>query len=188
MADLPPLRVWSREEMAPRIAYYKDLSVNYDGLPDSPLPECYRGLANVIGFKPPADEGAKISSPVGSNAARSAAIEISEGFNLGYVKAKPGCGPLMHNHDTNETFIPMSGTWRCSWNEGDDLLYVDVGPLDCVSFPAGVARRFENVTKGDPDTEHILMVVIGGDAPAADFTPKAWDRINAWRKDNGVTG
>ena len=22
---------------------------------------------------------------------------------------------MMHNHDTNETFIPMTGVWRCSW-------------------------------------------------------------------------
>jgi hypothetical protein len=37
------------------------------------------------------------------------AIAIAEGFNLGYCKARPGKGPLMHNHDTNETFIPMTG-------------------------------------------------------------------------------
>jgi hypothetical protein len=37
------------------------------------------------------------------------AISIAEGFNLGYCKAKPGKGPLMHNHDTNETFIAMTG-------------------------------------------------------------------------------
>ncbi|SDJ39260.1 hypothetical protein [Salipiger marinus] len=39
------------------------------------------------------------------NAAKNAAIKISEGFILGYCHAKPGCGPMMHNHDTNETFI-----------------------------------------------------------------------------------
>jgi hypothetical protein len=26
------------------------------------------------------------------------AIPISEGFNLGYCRAKPGKGPMMHNH------------------------------------------------------------------------------------------
>jgi hypothetical protein len=24
----------------------------------------------------------------------------------------------MHNHDTNETFIAMTGRWRAEWNEG----------------------------------------------------------------------
>ena len=188
MPDMPPMRVWTMDEMKPRIARFTDLTTNYEGLPDSPLPECRRGLANVIGFKPPQGEGERNNSPVGANAARSAAIEISEGFNVGYVKAKPGCGPLMHNHDTNETFIAMTGTWRCSWNEGKDLQFVDIDPLDCISFPVGVARRFENVTKGAPDTEHILMAIIGGDGPGADFTPKAWERVNEWRKANNWKG
>jgi hypothetical protein len=59
----------------------------------------------VIGFQPPASEEGAIGSPVGSEAARMAAIKISEGFNLGYCRAKPGQGPMMHNHDTKETFI-----------------------------------------------------------------------------------
>lgn len=41
---------------------------------------------------------------MGDNAAKNAAIKISEGFILGYCHAKPGCGPMMHNHNTNETF------------------------------------------------------------------------------------
>ena len=31
-------------------------------------------------------------------------------------------------------------------------------------------RRFENVTPGDESQEHILMFVIGGDGPRAEFT------------------
>jgi hypothetical protein len=43
---------------------------------------------------------------------------------------------MMHNHDTNETFIPMTGTWRCSWeNDKGEVEAVDLGPLDVVSFP-----------------------------------------------------
>jgi quercetin dioxygenase-like cupin family protein len=188
MADLPPLRTWSKAEMTPRIARYADLSGARDGLPDSALPECQRELVNVIGFAPPTNEDEKITSPLGANAARNAAIEISEGFNMGFVRCKAGCGPLMHNHDTNETFMPISGRWRCSWNEGAEIEHVDLGPLDVVSFPPGVARRFENVTHDEPDKEHVLLVVIAGDAPAADFTPKAWERINQWRSETGQNG
>ena len=65
------------------------------------------------------------------------AIPIAEGFNLGYCKAKPGKGPLMHNHDTNETFIAMTGRWRCEWNEGEAMEYVDLDPYDVISFPVG---------------------------------------------------
>jgi hypothetical protein len=55
--------------------------------------------------------------------------------------------------------------------------FVDLGPLDVVSFPPGVARRFENVTPGDPEHESILMFVIGGDAPRAEFTDQAMREI-----------
>ena len=171
-------RGFSRAEMEKRIARFKNLRGSDGGLPDSNMPGCERTLFNVIGFQPPQGEGDSVTSPVGEDAARSAAIPISEGFNLGYCKAKPGHGPMMHNHDTNETFIPMTGTWRCSWeNEKGEVEFVDLGPLDVVSFPPGVARRFENVTKGDPEHESILMFVIGGDAPRAEFTDQAMAEI-----------
>jgi hypothetical protein len=44
-------------------------------------------------------------------------------------------------------------------------------------------RRFENVTKGDPNVESILMFVIGGDGPRAEFTDQAMERLEmagAW--------
>ena len=154
--------------MMKRIARFKDLKGFDGGLPDSKMPGCERTLFNVIGFQPPDDIGeGGVTSPVGAHAAQMAAIKIREGFNLGYCKAKPGHGPEMHNHDTNETFIPMTGTWRASWeNEKGEVEYVDLGPIDVVSFPPGMIRRFENVTKGDPNAESVLMFVIGGDAPA----------------------
>jgi hypothetical protein len=86
----------------------------------------------------------------------------------------------MHNHDTNETFIPMTGRWRASWeNERGEVEHVDLGPLDVVSFPPGMIRRFENVTAGDPNEESILMFVIGGDAPRAEFTDQAMQQLEA---------
>lgn len=169
---IPPLRNISRDEMMQRVARYGDLVGSKKGLPDSDLPECERELINVIGFQPPEDDG-PIVSPVGADASRRAAIPISEGFNLGFARCKPGRGPLMHNHDTNETFMPITGRWRCAWNEGAEQDFVEVGPCDVVSFPPGVARRFMNVTMGEPDTEHVLMFVIAGNGPTAEFTPDA---------------
>jgi hypothetical protein len=176
-----------RGEMMKRVAFFKNLKGSDGGLPDSKMKGCIRTLYNVIGFQPPKGEGGAVTSPVGDNASRLAAIKISEGFNLGYCRAKPGNGPMMHNHDTNETFIPMTGTWRCSWeNEKGEVDYVDAGPLDVVSFPPGVARRFENVTAGgNPDEESILMFVIGGDGPKAEFTDKSMEILEtagAWHK------
>jgi hypothetical protein len=177
MEQLPRVYL-SRDEMMKRIARFKDLKGFDGGLPDSKMPGCERTLFNVIGFQPPKGSGGAVTSPVGDHAAQLAAIKISEGFNLGYCTAKPGHGPEMHNHDTNETFIPMTGTWRASWeNEKGEVEYVDLGPLDVVSFPPGMIRRFQDVTKGDPNQESILMFVIGGDAPRAEFTDQAMQRL-----------
>jgi len=172
------IRTWTRAEMLKRVARFKKLKGSDGGLPDSPLPECRRKLYAVIGFQPPAQG----NSPVGANASAMPAISIAEGFNLGYCKAKPGKGPLMHNHDTNETFIALTGRWRAEWNEGDQMEHVDLDPYDVISFPVGVARRFMNVTYGEPGKEHLLMFIIGGDQPQAEFTPAAIQRCEAFAK------
>ena len=175
-----PIKEFTREDMLKRVARFKDLVGSSGGLPDSYIPGCYRTLINVIGFQRPPD--ADIESPVGDEASAAPAIAISEGFNLGFVKAKPGNGPLMHNHDTNETFMPITGKWRCEWSE-ERTESVDLDPLDVISFPPGVARRFQNVTQGEDETEDLMMFVISGDAPAAEFTPKALAYIEAQAAD-----
>ena len=183
MADWRSIRNWSRAEMMKRVARFKGLKGSDGGLPDSPLPECRRKLYAVIGFQPPNSSSEAVTSPVGQDASAMPAISIAEGFNLGYCKAKPGKGPLMHNHDTNETFIAMTGRWRCEWNEGKAMERVDLNPLDVISFPTGVARRFMNVTWDQPGKEHILMFIIGGDQPQAEFTPAAMQRCEDFSRE-----
>ena len=178
MSDWRTVRNWSRYEMLKRVARFRKLKGSDGGLPDSKLPECRRTLYNVIGFQPPEDG----NSPVGANASAMPAIPIAEGFNLGYCRAKPGKGPLMHNHDTNETFIALTGRWRCEWNEGAAMEHVDLGPYDVISFPVGVARRFMNVTYDEPTKEHLLMFIIGGDQPQAEFTPAAMQRCEEFSR------
>jgi len=173
-----PRRGISRKEMLKRVARFRRLKGSDGGLPDSKMPGCKRTLYNVIGFQPPKVERAGKQSPVGLDAARMAAVKISEGFNLAYCRAKPGNGPMLHNHDTNETFIAMTGTWRASWlNDKRKLEHVDLEPLDLISFPPGVIRRFENVTKGPKNKESILMVVIAGDTPSSEFTVESMKEI-----------
>ena len=40
-------------------------------------------------------------------------------------------------------------------------------------------RRFENITEGQPDVYGVLMFVIAGDAPAAEFSAEAMGEIAA---------
>ncbi len=182
MSDWKEIRAWSREEMMKRVARFRHLKGSDGGLPDSKLPECRRKLYAVIGFAPPQSGSEAVTSPVGDEASAMPAISIAEGFNLGYCKAKPGKGPLMHNHDTNETFIAMTGKWRCEWNEGEARQHVDLDPYDVISFPTGVARRFMNVTYDEPGKEHLLMFIIGGNQPQAEFTPAAMQRCEEYAR------
>jgi mannose-6-phosphate isomerase-like protein (cupin superfamily) len=175
-----PWRGVSRKEMLKRVARFRKLKGSDGGLPDSKMPGCERILYNVIGFQPPKTERGGKQSPVGVKAARMAAIKISEGFNLGYCRARPGKGPMLHNHDTNETFIAMTGTWRALWeNERGRLEHVDLKPLDLISFPPGAVRRFMNVTRGPKSKYSTLMFVIGGNAPSSEFTNESMRRIEA---------
>ena len=111
MNKIPTHRV-TVEEMRQRVALKSDQNGFDGGLPDSRYPSATRTLINIIGFQPPEGDPTLVS-PVGAQAAENAAIKINEGFNLGFCDALPGHGPMMHNHDTNETFMPISGRWRC---------------------------------------------------------------------------
>ena len=78
----------------------------------------------------------------------------------------------------------ITGKWRCEWNEGDELEHVDLGPCDVISFPPGCSRRFMNVTEGEEDKDHLLLVVIAGNAPKAEFTDLAYERIKQFEASN----
>jgi mannose-6-phosphate isomerase-like protein (cupin superfamily) len=175
MAEILPLREADEGEMQGRIAYFKDL-IGFDkGFSDDGLPGSKRTLFNVMGFQDkPSDPS--LNSPVGQDAAATAAIKVSDGFNLGYIKCKPGNGPLMHNHDTNETFIPITGKWELSWDDENTKSAI-LGPLDCCAFPPGVARTFKNITEGEDDVEHLMIVIVAGNTPVAGLTEKARERL-----------
>jgi hypothetical protein len=168
---LPKARV-DREQMMRRVVRFSDLRGYDGGLPDSRYPGCERVIYNVLGFQPP-EGAASVVSPVGAQAAAMAGIAVQEGFNVGYAECAVGKGPLMHNHDTNETFIPITGQWRFEWEVDGRVEAVDLGPLDTIAMPAGVNRRFENITHSEPGKTHLLMGIIAGDAPGAEFSDDA---------------
>ena len=64
-----------------------------------------------------------------------------------------------------------------------------VGPgqsRDGPAIPPGMARRFMNVTKDEPDTEHILLFVIAGNAPEAEYTDAAKQFMEEWSVKSGA--
>ena len=76
----------------------------------------------------------------------------------------------------------ISGRWRVEWNEGAEREALEVGRLDTISIPPGCARRFENITTEELDAEHMLLFVIGGNAPQNEFTPAAMRRVEEFER------
>ena len=160
-----------KEDVLKCVARFDELSAVDGGLPDQKVEGYYRTFRNVIGFEQP-DGGEESFSPIGDEA-KPKVSHLKPGFGMGYVSAVPGQGVMMHVHDTNETFMPISGKWRCHWNEGDDYEYIDAGPCDVVSFPPGVIRRFSCVEAPEGEEEALMMFVIGGEFPEAEYTEDA---------------
>ena len=186
MQDWRQLRVWTRDEMLKRVARFKDLKGSDGGLPDSDVPECRRTLYNVIGFQPPRTRATRRpprrSAPTPRTWRPSPSPRVSTSATAARNRAR---GRSCTTTTRNETFIAMTGRWRCEWNEGPAQEHVDLEPLDVISFPVGVARRFMNVTYDEPDKEHVLMFVIGGNEPQAEFTPAAMKRCEEWQRQVG---
>ena len=164
-----PIRWVSREEMlSSYVAKYQDLKGSKHGLPDSEIEGHEKYIMNVFGFEPPG--GADSVNPVGDDTP--AAIKPKAKFSVGYTKCRPHNGPVLHNHNTNETFIPMTGTWRFTWEASPaHSEHVDLGPYDAISFPPGVPRRFENLVPA-PDSEDALMLaIVAEDDPISEAMP-----------------
>lgn len=158
------------------VARFEELSPTDKGLPDQEVEGYHRTFRNVIGFKQP--EGSETYSPIGDDA-KPRISHLKPGFGMGYVSASPGQGVMMHTHDTNETFVVMEGTWMFEWEgeDGDD--HVILEEKDVVSFPPGMQRRFECMAARVGEDEGMILGVIGGDTPGAEFSPESVERMKA---------
>lgn len=163
-----------KEDVLSCVARFEDLSHTNQGLPDQEVEGFYRTFRNVVGFDEP--DGEESFSPLGEDA-KPHVSHLKPGFGLGYVSARPGQGVMMHTHDTNETFVVIEGIWMFSWegSEGDEE--ITLNEKDVISFPPGIQRRFECRVPRQGGEEGMIMAVIGGDNPAAEFSPEAVDRM-----------
>jgi mannose-6-phosphate isomerase-like protein (cupin superfamily) len=152
------IRTATPEEMNRRIARFDKLQAPLDRYPDSQLPGHERRNYLVIGTGLVVEGGKDPQS----------AIPVREGFQMSYVEARPGNGPRLHNHDTNETFVAVKGRWRVIWGL-DEAHSVDLEPLDVCAIPPFVPRRFINLTPADGSDVGLLLAVQPGDAPRGEF-------------------
>lgn len=153
-----PIKEFAPEQMAKRVARFSELKYPPDRYPDSQLPGNVRKNYLVVGH---GLIGKGFNDPM-------SAIPIDEGFQLSYVACEPGNGPRLHNHDTNETFIAIKGTWRVIWGLQEEHS-VELGELDVCSVPPFTPRRFINLTPGEGRKEGLLMAVQPGNVAQCEF-------------------
>lgn len=158
------------------VARYRELNGVSTGLPDMDLPACKRTFYNVLGFVQP--KGEEEYSPFG-DAVVPKIDHLHTGYGAAFVKAKPGCGVLMHAHDTVESFMPVAGRWKVEWEGADGNSEVLLDPLDFIAVPVGVQRRFECISAPEGQAEGALFAIISGEAPIVEWSPEAVEAIAA---------
>ncbi len=130
----------SVEDMELRVARFATLRTTDDYV-DARIPGSERSTYRVLGTVPDAPLQA-------------------EAFHMNLVRCAPGKSAPLHNHLTQEVFMPLSGSWEVFWGpEGERCLRLQA--WDTVSVPPGVSRGFRNVG----DDEAWLMGIAGGHDP-----------------------
>jgi quercetin dioxygenase-like cupin family protein len=137
----------SREEMLSRVFRFGKLPSNDRAFIDAVIPGHNRTLMGALGLGT-AEEDLKHQ------------VEKAENYHIDYIEAEPGNGAALHSHDTEETFICLTGKWRVTWGTNGDES-VELNYLDGIVCPPGVMRSFENIS----DKKALLLSILGGREP-----------------------
>jgi uncharacterized RmlC-like cupin family protein len=131
----------TREQMARRMARFKDLkSYQYQQEAANAIPiEVMEQIAAHRVYPvmcPEAYSGRSAQAP----------IKGAPGIVLSIAECPPGDGPAMHIHEqTIENFFCLSGRFEIAWGDPGAEDRVILEPLDFISVPPGVPRKFTNV-------------------------------------------
>lgn len=135
------------ESNEPAIARFDEATGYSEQYVDTGIPGYHRTVHNLIGTN------------VAEDTDSGAAIEPEE-FNLAVVEAPPDNGAALHDHETVEVFMPLTGTWEITWGEeGENAETLE--PRDTIQVPPGNFRAFRNVG----DEEAYLLALTGGVDP-----------------------
>jgi uncharacterized RmlC-like cupin family protein len=89
---------------------------------------------------------------------RSAAAPLKglPGLAITIAECPAGDGPGLHCHETTvENFLCLNGRFEIAWgDEGENSIVLE--PLDMVSVPPGVSRKFTNVSN---ETARLLVMI-----------------------------
>ena len=89
-----------------------------------------------------------------------APIKGAPGLVLSIAECPPGDGPAMHIHEqTIENFLCLSGRFEIAWGDAGEEQRVVLGPLDFISVPPGVPRKFTNVSATETGRLFVMIQV-----------------------------
>ena len=89
-----------------------------------------------------------------------APIKGAPGLVLSIAECPPGDGPAMHIHEqTIENFFCLSGRFEIAWGDPGDEHAVVLEPLDFISVPPGVPRKFTNISRTDTGRLFVIIQV-----------------------------
>lgn len=143
----------SAEEMRGRMAHFKDLkSYQYQN-------ETAAGIPTEVLEKIAAHRVYPLMVPANySGRSAQAPIKGAPGVVLSIAEFPPGDGPAMHIHEqTIENFFCLSGRFEIAWGDPGEEQSVTLEPLDFISVPPGVLRRFTNVHASE--TGRLLVII-----------------------------
>jgi mannose-6-phosphate isomerase-like protein (cupin superfamily) len=154
---------WTPEAMAARVVRYSDLRPCYNAFIDTRTPGSE------------AKENFTIIGPgVSENPDQHVHIAEPHGFNIGGARQPPGCVNSQHSHDTAESFVAHTGTWRFDLGEHGDDAQVVLHPGDVISIPTKTFRGFTNISEGSEPG--FLFGLLGQDDPGrVTWAPSVFD-------------
>jgi mannose-6-phosphate isomerase-like protein (cupin superfamily) len=143
-ADTKPI---TREAMLKNVFRFRSLPDSDIAFLDAVIPGHNRTLMGALG-RGTAEENLRHQ------------VETAENYHIDFIRAEPGNGAALHSHDTEETFICLTGSWRVTWGQNGEE-HVDLNYLDGICCPPGVMRSFENRS----DKTALLLSILGGREP-----------------------
>jgi mannose-6-phosphate isomerase-like protein (cupin superfamily) len=154
---------WTPAAMAARVVRYADLRPCYNAFIDTRTPGSE------------AKENFTIIGPgVSENPEQHVHIAEPHGFNIGGARQPPGCVNSQHSHDTAESFVAHTGTWRFDLGEHGDDAQVVLHPGDVISIPTRTFRGFTNISEGTEPG--FLFGLLGQDDPGrVTWAPQVFD-------------
>jgi uncharacterized RmlC-like cupin family protein len=141
------------EQMTRRMARFKDLkSYQYNN-------EAAAGIPMAVLEKIAAHRVYPLMVPeTYTGRSAQAPIKGAPGVVLSIAECPPGDGPAMHIHEqTIENFFCLSGRFEIAWGDPGEEHSVTLDPLDFISVPPGVPRRFTNVHASE--TGRLLVII-----------------------------